>query len=387
MMNRADFIKMTALLGLGLTAQPMPALSRQKQQRKKVLVIGAGAAGLTAAYLLRQRGIEVDILEASSNYGGRMKRIEGFVDFPLPMGAEWIHTEPSILRDIVNDSNRIVGIDTMSYDPEKDFGLLDGQRITLQQAGFKSDYKFVNSTWFDFFSEYIVPSIEDRIHFDQIVNAIDYSKEEIIVTVNNQKHTADYVIVTVPLKMLQKNAIAFTPSLPNSKQRAIERATVWDGFKAFIEFKKPFYPAFTVINIEPETDGQKVFYDAAYGQNSQHHVLGLFSVGTGAEPYLSCSEKSLIESLLEELDMLFNGQASENYVQHIAQNWNKEPFIQGAYLYDHENFTLVRKLGKSINDKLFFAGEAYTNGLNWAGVNAAAISAMRAVRQISKKIK
>jgi len=387
MMNRADFIKMTALLGLGLTAQPMPALSRQKQQRKKVLVIGAGAAGLTAAYLLRQRGIEVDILEASSNYGGRMKRIEGFVDFPLPMGAEWIHTEPSILRDIVNDSNRIVGIDTMSYDPEKDFGLLDGQRITLQQAGFKSDYKFVNSTWFDFFSEYIVPSIEDRIHFDQIVNEIDYSKEEIIVTVNNQKHTADYVIVTVPLKMLQKNAIAFTPSLPNSKQRAIERATVWDGFKAFIEFKKPFYPAFTVINIEPETDGQKVFYDAAYGQNSQHHVLGLFSVGTGAEPYLSCSEKSLIESLLEELDMLFNGQASENYVQHIAQNWNKEPFIQGAYLYDHENFTLVRKLGKSINDKLFFAGEAYTNGLNWAGVNAAAISAMRAVRQISKKIK
>jgi len=387
MMNRADFIKMTALLGLGLTAQPMPALSRQKQQRKKVLVIGAGAAGLTAAYLLRQQGIEVDILEASSNYGGRMKRIEGFVDFPLPMGAEWIHTEPSILRDIVNDSNRIVGIDTMSYDPEKDFGLLDGQRITLQQAGFKSDYKFVNSTWFDFFSEYIVPSIEDRIHFDQIVNEIDYSKEEIIVTVNNQKHTADYVIVTVPLKMLQKNAIAFTPSLPNSKQRAIERATVWDGFKAFIEFKKPFYPAFTVINIEPETDGQKVFYDAAYGQNSQHHVLGLFSVGTGAEPYLSCSEKSLIESLLEELDMLFNGQASENYVQHIAQNWNKEPFIQGAYLYDHENFTLVRKLGKSINDKLFFAGEAYTNGLNWAGVNAAAISAMRAVRQISKKIK
>lgn len=386
-MNRADFIKMASLLGLGLTAHPMLALGRQKQQRKKILVIGAGAAGLTAAYLLRQQGIEVDILEASSNYGGRMKRIEGFVDFPLPMGAEWIHTQPSILQNIVNDSNRIVGIDTISYDPEKDFGLLDGQRITLQQAGFKSDYKFVNSTWFDFFTEYIVPSIEDRIHFDQIVNEIDYSKEEIIVTVNNQKHTADYVIVTVPLKMLQRNAISFTPSLPNSKQRAIERATVWDGFKAFIEFKKSFYPAFTVINIEPKTDGQKVFYDAAYGQNSQHHVLGLFSVGTGAESYLSRSEKSLIESLLRELDILFNGQASKNYVQHITQNWNKEPFIQGAYLYDHENFTRVRKLGKSIDGKLFFAGEAYTNGLNWAGVNAATKSAMRAVYQISKKIK
>ncbi|MBS3754060.1 MAG: FAD-dependent oxidoreductase, partial [Anaerolineales bacterium] len=36
------------------------------------LVIGAGIAGLTAAYQLQKRGLEVRVLEARDHVGGRM---------------------------------------------------------------------------------------------------------------------------------------------------------------------------------------------------------------------------------------------------------------------------------------------------------------------------
>lgn len=44
--------------------------------RKKVAVIGAGPAGITAAYELAKRGVEVEVFEASPSVGGLAKTIE-----------------------------------------------------------------------------------------------------------------------------------------------------------------------------------------------------------------------------------------------------------------------------------------------------------------------
>lgn len=42
----------------------------------RVLVVGGGVAGLTAAYLLAQRGDEVTVLEAAPEAGGKLRRVE-----------------------------------------------------------------------------------------------------------------------------------------------------------------------------------------------------------------------------------------------------------------------------------------------------------------------
>ena len=56
-----------------------------------VLIIGAGAAGITAGHLLAERGVDFEILEASSTHGGRVRKVDDFVDFPIDIGGEWIH--------------------------------------------------------------------------------------------------------------------------------------------------------------------------------------------------------------------------------------------------------------------------------------------------------
>ena len=82
--------------------------------------------------------------------------------------------------------------------------------------------------------------------------------------------------------------------------------------------------------------------------------------------------------------MLFSNKASSCYVKHISRNWNNEPFIKGGYLTDHADWKDVRKLGQSIDSKVYFAGGAYSDGENWVSVHVAAQSARKAVDEICK---
>ncbi|GAB5399257.1 MAG: hypothetical protein Aureis2KO_08420 [Aureisphaera sp.] len=386
-MNRSEFIRMCGLLGVGIPLQFSFSSCNKKDDTspssiEKVIIIGAGAAGLTAGHLLNQRGIDFEILEASSAYGGRMRSTNDFADFPISLGGEWLHVEKEVLSEIVNDSSVTINVETTPYDPAVDYGLFEGQQISLADVGFTIDQKFIGSSWFDFFKEYVVPSVETQIKYNKVVESIDYSADQVIVKTANEEFTADRVIVAVPVKILQNGAINFTPALPNDKIEAINNVTVWDGCKAFIEFSEKFYPAFVAFDIQPESAGQKLYYDAAYGQNTNQNVLGLFAVGTGTLPYVNLSDAELINFMLTELDDIFNGQASANYVQHLFQNWNEEPFANGAYIYDNEDWRRVRTLGESVGNKLFFAGDAYTDGEDWSSVHTAARSAIKAVAEL-----
>jgi len=367
-MTRKEFIKICGLFGIGLPFQSMLSSCKKDDDcytpfKGKVLIIGAGAGGLSAGYFLKQQGTDFEIIEASSAYGGRMKINTNFADFPIPLGAEWLETSTSIFQEIVNDSSVQVNFQTIADNPDR---------------------KFINYSWFNFFEEYIVPSIANDISFNTIVQSIDYSGNKILVNTNNGQFTADKVIVSVPLQILKDGDISFTPNLPQSKIQAINETVVWDGFKAFFEFNTNFYGNNEyVFPIAPESSGQKMYYNAAFGQNTNRNILGLFVVGAPAQDFISRSGDDLKNFILSELDSIYTNQATPNYIQHITQNWNNEPFIRGGYLTDYEDWRKVRELGNSIAGKLYFAGAEYTDGEDWVSVHTAAQSAKRVIEEIN----
>ncbi|MEN0004098.1 MAG: FAD-dependent oxidoreductase [Bacteroidota bacterium] len=386
-MTRSEFIKVCSLLGIGFPLQASLSSCTDTNNNtpntiEKVIIVGAGPAGLTAGYLLQQQGIPFQILEATTNYGGRTKTNNSFANFPIPLGAEWLHVERGIFDEVINDDTIQVDIATTPYDPDVDYGLYQGQEVGVGDIGFTIDQKFINSSWFDFFEQYVVPSVQQNILFEEIVETIDYTGDQVAITTQNDTYQADRVIVTVPVKLLQNDAINFLPALPENKRDAIKEVTVWDGFKAFIEFSEPFYPTFVAFDTVPESAGQKLYYDASYGQNTTQHILGLFTVGSEAQNYIQRSESDRIAYMLNELDAIFDGKASATYVKHLFQDWNAEPFAQGAYIFDDENWRRLATLGESVEGRVFFAGDAYTAGSDWSSVHAAARSAVRAVGEL-----
>lgn len=365
-MTRKEFVKLCGILGVSIPFQVSLSSFVKVNKKKsgfngKVIIIGAGAGGLSAGYLLQQQGIDFEILEASSIYGGRIRINTEFADFPIPLGAEWLETNPRIFQEIVNDSSVYVNIETVRDAPDR---------------------KFVNYSWYNFFEEYVAPSIVDKINYNSIVQSIDYSGEQVVVTTQNGQFTADKVIVSVPLKILQDKDISFAPALPQEKADAIADTTIWEGFKAFIEFSEKFYDEGYEFEITPKSDGEKAYYDATHGQNTSKNIVGLFVVGKPVLDYASLSDDELKDFMLKELDKIYSNQATPNYIKHISQNWNNEPFIKAGYMSDNANWRTVRTLGESVANKIYFAGGAYTEGDDWVSVHTAAQSAKKAIDEI-----
>lgn len=363
-MTRKEFIKICGILGIGLPIQFSFTPFNENETESfngKVIIIGAGAGGLSAGYLLQQLGIDFEILEASQNYGGRMKINTNFADFPIPLGAEWLETNTNIFQEIVNNSSINVNIQTFNDKPDR---------------------KFQNYSWFNFFEDYIVPSIYDKITFNSIAKSIDYSENQVVICTQDGEYIADKVIVSVPLKILQDNDINFNPNLPQKKLDAINNTIIWDGFKAFFEFSTKFYKDEYEFQTTPPSNGEKLYYNASFGQNTSKNILGLFAVGTPAKDYISLSSNDLKDFILSELDGIYLNKATPNYLNHITQNWNNEPFIKSGYMTDYADWKTVRTLGESLVDKVYFAGGAYTDGENWVSVHTAAQSAKKVVEEI-----
>ncbi len=99
-MNRKSFLEKslsTALIAGAIASLKDPLSAQEAKETKasnsckKAVVLGGGLAGLYSAYLLRLSGYSVQIVEASSRLGGRVKTIRdekwGFVS---DIGGEWI---------------------------------------------------------------------------------------------------------------------------------------------------------------------------------------------------------------------------------------------------------------------------------------------------------
>jgi hypothetical protein len=149
-------------LGLGLSAGViMPQLLSSCKKNDvgpevnysgTVAIVGAGAAGLYAADILRSKGIKVVVLEAGSELGGRIKSLRNrakvpsllppfycnvippdptsIADFPVELGAEIIQGSDSILGKIIQDLNV----------PSVDLGVATRQFILDQTAKSSSEW-------------------------------------------------------------------------------------------------------------------------------------------------------------------------------------------------------------------------------------------------------
>jgi len=349
------------------------ALDKTYNYKGKVIIIGAGASGLAAAKILQQNNIDYLILEASNRYGGRLKENKTLADFPIDLGAEWIHHLPAVLNRLKGKPGDLVDEETVPYNAfyniDEDFGYssygkifswLKMRLLFSYRFKFFPEFKFKNSSWFSFLDKNFAEEVKHKIEFNSPVTNINYSEDKVdVVTKSGQVYKADKVLVTVSIGVLKSDYINFIPDFGQEKKDAIESITFMPGFKLVMKFSEKFYS--DIIMCKAKT-GEKGYYDMAFKKDAKSHILGLLVQGSGVEDFYCLeSEEQIVLKALEELDKIYEGKASKAYTgEYVFEDWGRHEFTLGTWIESFQiNQSIIQKLNEPLNDKVFFAGELY----------------------------
>ncbi len=408
------------------------------REPSKVLIVGAGVAGLFAGYLLQQKGIDFEIIEGAARYGGRLKKLEGFADYTLDLGAAWLHGHRSIVGKIAR-KNQVAYTEDQSdlvywhqgkllkvlprtvkdliyaYPVAKECSLLE----YASKQGFDESYKYIlealagdygagaselsvlstrkeehnwssgnrdfrfEASYFDLIDQHIVPAVRSKIRLNSRIVSVDYTLgKPQIIDQQGKSYRGDKVLLCVPITVLQQKDIRFIPAIDAQKQAAFEAIPMGPGLKVFLKFKQSFYHQNIV--------GGSVcaaYADACVGKKGKDKVLMAFIMGEQAARLSDLPESKIVEALVAELDNMYQGKASRWLEKAHVENWTKQPLIKGAYSYSSKGIANARFLAaKSVDQKLFFAGEAMHSDGHHQTVHGAVESAIESVDEILKQL-
>src|SRR5688500_6593335 len=79
---------------------PMRMLAQPQMAKVPIAIIGAGPAGLTAAYLLAQDGYAVTVLEADPTYDGGISKTATYKGFLFDIGGHRFFSKSKEVEDL-----------------------------------------------------------------------------------------------------------------------------------------------------------------------------------------------------------------------------------------------------------------------------------------------
>jgi monoamine oxidase len=135
--TRRELLKRTATAGVavaGAGTMGRFAKAAYGAGQPRIAVVGAGLAGLTCAYRLKQAGLYADVYEASGRIGGRCWSIHDFDPLVAEHGGELIDQGHTAMRQLVSELGFTLD-DLLQAEPNgtEDFYWVNGGKYTNDQ--------------------------------------------------------------------------------------------------------------------------------------------------------------------------------------------------------------------------------------------------------------
>lgn len=417
-----------------------------------VVIIGAGAAGLMAALELAQAGKRVVIAEARDRAGGRMHTLDEGFSTPVELGAEFIHGKLKLTRSLLekvgagwyevkgdiwrkeatgleqegdfieNYSQLHKAFKQLSQDlPVADFlhtylaepkhedlrtslhSYVEGYyaadpkrastyalREELEKA---DDEQYRVEGGYRKLVDYLVEELSKNnclILYSAPVSQVNWAADPIEVHTGNELLYGRKLIVTVPLGVLQAEAITFNPSIPG-KLSAAKTLGFGGVIKMLLQFDGAFWKQKELTNNKDLSDAGFIFSEEEvptwWTQAPKDvPVLVGWLAGPNAEKMKHLSEEDLLQKALSSLSHIFSlsaEHAKEMLKAWKVSNWAADPYCRGGYSYEVVGGAEQKqKLKEPIEGKLFFGGEALFEGIEGGTVEAALVNGRETAHQV-----
>lgn len=197
------------------------------------------------------------------------------------------------------------------------------------------------------------------IRLEHVVEHIAYTRYNVTVTTNQGVLTAERVIVTVPLGVLQKGKITFSPPLPRKKQAAMHRLGMGMLNKVYLRFPEVFWEREPdLLGYISERKGEWSEWLNMYKYLGKPILLG-FNAGVYGQQLEQLSDTQVVDGAMDVLRRIY-GTSIPNPEAWLISRWGTDSYAYGSYSYlrPHATPDDYDLLAAPVELTLFFAGEA-----------------------------
>lgn len=405
-----------------------------------MVVVGAGMAGLAAAWRLRRAGVPVVVVEARNRVGGRIHTVHHRLPVAVDLGAELVHgagvptwdiirrldlrtrpmnraalasqgsltplhedVDPRVVQVLENlaagprDVTVQEGLDAVS---RQGLGLEAGSlaalvtadvdaethslRALLQVAGHADraggDFAVAGGM-----AQLLRGLASDaEVHLESAVVGVRVVRDRVQLDMQGGGVVeGQRVLLTLPLGVLQRGDIRFEPALPQAHTHAIQGLQTLPAVKVFLLFSKPVVP--------PHVDAVMVpgGTPPAFWVSSPPDVRGGIQAVTGwathkhARALLQLGERDAIHAATETLVTHLGLPAAPDLLGAFWSHWESDPFTAGAYSMTPAGGLAARRaLAMVTHDRIHWAGEATAPEHSVSTVHGAMVSGFRAASEM-----
>lgn len=220
------------------------------------------------------------------------------------------------------------------------------------------------------------------IELEQVVQAVHWGESPIRVVTDRAAFTADQVLVTLPLGVLQSGTVRFEPELPTAKQAAINTLGMGLLNKCYLRFAEAFWPTdVDWMEYIPAVPGAWTEWVSFTRVANQPILLGFNAADRGRE-IESWSDAQIVESAMQTLRMIY-GPSIPDPLDYQITRWASDPFALGSYSFNPVGTRANSRqvLAQSVGKRLYFAGEA-TEPDYFSTAHGAYLSGLRAAQEM-----
>jgi monoamine oxidase len=325
-------------------------VAARRKARQKVIVLGAGLAGLSAAYRLRSLGHEVTLLEGSGRAGGRALTLRGPFTGGLHADAGGFRFRDDHLL-VKSYVERFKIATAPFYPPHGSFLVqIGGVRLSRerwkplpagalpralteteqwcfeQQAGYET-YKLAAGA--DALANAFAERLQGHIRYRCVVQSIAQDEHGIRVAFHSDgpgELAADRLVCSLPFSVLSRIRVA--EALSKDKQRVISALNYESSCLVFLQVRRSFLKKMD-FNGFAITDTVGEIWDLTFDRESDADILVCYTRGDLARYFVAMDEQERGRATIERLENMLPGIGSEVEVS-ASKCWGRDEWSFGA---------------------------------------------------------
>ena len=296
-----------------------------------LVILGAGLAGLTLAYRLRDRGLRVTVLEARQRLGGRILTSRPSVGAaPIEMGATWLGRKHTHLTALLAELG--LGTAPQPSGPYAYYEPAAGTPPQLVQLPPDPDPSHVIAATSSALTEALATRLSpDALRLGHAVTSLTLDGEEVVVAGEAFSLRATHVVSTLPPNLFA-TSVTCTPVLPEALGAVAKTCHTWMGesIKVGLAYREGFWrkpqngrPAADTLfsNVGPLIEG----YDHS------HAVAGAYALKGFVRPELAAlSREARRAGVIEQLARVY-GEVARTPLRYEECVWRAEAYTYAPY--------------------------------------------------------